>query len=157
MATTTSIKNVYGTAQTVIDTAVDIPTLEFSVNTAIFTNTDTVVPDALYANAMLEVPDWGAAPLATALLTLWGLLQDVDGTDDDTDPPSGTSSGGAIFFGTWPIAAVDSLQRRTMVISLNGVRACKFYVQNGSAQNINNDGGTNMILKITPFSPSVTI
>jgi hypothetical protein len=83
----------------------------------------------------------------------------VDGTDDDTDAPSGTASGGARFLGAWVIAAADALQRRTIVISLAGFGAGGFvpYVKNGTAQNMNNDAGTNMVVKITPFTPGITV
>jgi hypothetical protein len=110
------------------------------------------VPYALFAEAMLEAPDWAAAPVAGTVVSLWGILKDTDGTDDDTDAPSGTASGGARFFGSWVMAAVDALQRRTITINLNGCRLVDFYIQNGTAQNMNNDGGTNAVVKIRPFT-----
>lgn len=147
----------YGTAQTVINTAVDIAAGNFGATTTTFDNTtDSTVPYAPYAEAMMEAPDWAAAPVAGTVVSLWGVLIDTDGTDDDTDAPSGTASGGAKFFGSWVIAAVDALQRRTITISLVGVRKCNFYTQNNTAQNMNNDGGTNHVVKITPFSVGVT-
>jgi len=88
------------------------------------------------------------------------LMKDVDGTDDDTDAPSGANSNGARYFGSWYIAAADALQRRTIVISLEGVGngvTVDFYIKNGTAQNMNNDGGTNCVVKITPFSYGVTV
>ena len=148
----------YGTAQTVINTAVDIAAGNFSgAPAATFDNTtDSAVPYALHAEAMLEAPDWAAAPVAGTVVSLWGVLLDTDGTDDDTDAPSGSASGGARYFGAWPIAAADALQRRTTTISLLGVRKCDFYIQNGTAQNMNNDAGVNCVVKITPFSVGVT-
>lgn len=148
----------YGTAQTVISTAVDIAAGNFGVTTTTFDNTtDAAVPYALFAEAMMEAPDWAAAPVAGTVVSLWGVLKDVDGTDDDTDAPSGTASGGARFFGSWVIAAADALQRRTITISLRGVRFCDFYTKNETAQNMNNDGGTSHVVKITPFSVGVTV
>ena len=148
----------YGTAQTVINTAVDIAAGNFGATTTTFDNTtDAAVPYALYAEAMMEAPDWAAAPVAGTVVELWGLLKDVDGTDDDTDAPSGTASGGARKFGEWVIAAADALQRRTITISLLGVRFVDFYTKNGTAQNMNNDGGTSHVVKITPFSIGVTV
>lgn len=144
----------YGTAQTVINTSTDIAAGNFSgAPSATFDNTtDAAVPYALFAEAMLEAPDWGAAPVAGTVVSLWGVLKDVDGTDDDTDAPSGTASGGGRFFGAWVIAAADALQRRTITIDLTGCRLVDFYIQNGTAQNMNNDGGTNAVVKITPFN-----
>lgn len=149
---TATPKQLFGTAQTVIDTAVDVAAGNFSATTTMFDNsTDGAVPYARYANAVGSFPDWAAAPVAGTVVELWGLLQNVDSTSDDTDAPSGTASGGARYFGSWIIAAADALQRRTIVISLIGVKQCNFYFKNGTAQNMNNDAGTNAIVKIEPF------
>jgi hypothetical protein len=44
------------------------------------------------------------------------------------------------------------------VISLEGVSSgFTPYVRNGTAQNMNNDGGTNMVVKLTPFTYGVTV
>lgn len=145
-------KQFFGTAQTVFDSAVDIAASNFSGAGTAFDNTsDAAVPYATHAVAMIEMPDWAAAPVAGTAVSLWGVMQDVDGTDDETDAPSGTAAGGARFLGSWTIAAADALQRREIVISLVGVRKFVPYILNGTAQNMNNDGGTNMVVKITPF------
>lgn len=145
------------TTTTVINTAVDIAAGNFSgAPAASFTNTDAYT----HALAMAEFPDWAAAPVAGTVVELWGLLLDTDGTDDDTDAPSGTASGGARYFGAWVIAAADALQRRTIVISLEGIGNgidVDFYIKNGTAQNMNNDAGTNCVVKITPFSYGITV
>lgn len=150
-------KQFFGSPTTVIDTATDIAAGNFSGSPAsTFTNTDAYT----HANAMIEMPDWAAAPVAQTMVELWGLLKDTDGTDDDTDAPSGTASGGARFFGAWVIAAADALQRRTIVISLEGIGNgidVDFYIKNGTAQNMNNDGGTNCVVKITPFSYGISV
>ena len=150
----TAVKMLYGTAQTVINTSTDIAAGNFSGSpAATFDNTtDSAVPYALSAEAMLEAPDWAAAPVAGTVVSLWGVLKDTDGTDDDTDAPSGTASGGARYFGSWVIAAADALQRRTITINLNGCRLVDFYILNGTAQNMNNDAGTSCVVKITPFT-----
>jgi hypothetical protein len=147
-------KQFYGTAQTVIDTGTDIAAGNFSGAPALtFDNTtDAAVPYAEYAVAMAEFPDWAAAPVAGTVIELWGVLKDTDGTEDDTDAPSGTASGGARYFGSWVIAAADALQRRTITISLLGVQKVDFYIKNGTAQNMNNDAGTNCVVKVTPVS-----
>jgi hypothetical protein len=153
-------KKFYGTAQTVIDLAVDIAAANFSgAPAAAFDNTtDAVVPNALWAEAMAEFPDWAAAPAAGTVVELWGVLIDTDGTDDDTDAPATTVVGGAMFFGSFPIAAVDALQRRTIVISLLAVKnKVNFYLKNGTAQNMNNDAGTNCVVKVTPFSVGIAV
>ena len=150
-----------GAAQTVINLATDIAAGNFSgAPAATFSNNDATYPNALHANAMAEFPDWAAAPVAGTLVELWGLLKDVDSTDDDTGAPSGTASGGARYFGAWVIEAADALQRRTIVISLLGINnsiTVDFYLKNGTAQNMNNDGGTNCVVKITPFTEGITV
>lgn len=151
----TVVKMIYSASpQTVINTSTDIAAGNFSgAPAATFDNTtDSDVPYALFAEAMLEAPDWAAAPVAGTVVSLWGVLKDTDGTDDDTDAPSGTAAGGARFFGSWIIAAADALQRRTITISLKGCRLVDFYTKNETAQNMNNDGGTNHVVKITPFT-----
>ena len=64
-----------------------------------------------------------------------------------------------------PVAArcarsADALQRRTIVISLEGINnsiTVDFYLKNGTAQNMNNDGGTNCVVNITPFTYGITV
>ena len=153
-------KQFFGSAQTVINTTTDIAASNFSgAPASTFTNNDATVPNAPLALAMLEAPDWAAAPVAGTVVELWGVLKDTDGTDDDTDAPSGTAQGGARYFHSWVIAAADALQRRTLVISLEGIGDgidVDFYTRNGTAQNMNNDGGTAHVVKITPFAYGVT-
>lgn len=150
-------KMFYGTAQTVIDSNTDIAAGNFgAAGTAFDNTTDASVPYADYAVAMIECPDWAAAPVAGTAVELWGLMVDVDGTDDETDAPSVSATGGAHFLGAWTIAAADALQRREIVISLLGIKKFTPYIRNGTAQNMNNDGGTNVIVKITPFVVGVT-
>jgi hypothetical protein len=106
---------------------------------------------------MLEMPDWAAAPVQGTVVSLWGVLIDTDGTDDDTDAPSGTTSGGARWFGSFVIAAADALQRRTITIDMLGVQKVNFYLKNETAQNMNNDAGTNCVLKVTPLAVGTVV
>jgi hypothetical protein len=154
-------KQFVGSAVTVISTSTDIASGNFSgAPASTFSNDDATYPNAPYANAMAEFPDWAAAPVAGTVVELWGLLKDTDGTDDDTDAPSGSAPGGARYFGSWVIAAADALQRRTIVISLAGIGNgidVDFYIRNGTAQNMNNDGGTSAVVKITPWTYGITV
>ena len=151
-------KMFFGTAQTVFNLATDIAANAFSGAGTDFDNTtDASVPYATNAVAMIEMPDWAAAPVAGTVVELWGLMVDTDGTDDDTDAPASAASGGARFLGSWVVAAADALPRREIVIDLTGVRKFTPYVKNGTGQNMNNDGGTNMVVKITPFVVGVTV
>lgn len=146
-----------GAAQTCINTATDIAAGNFSgAPAATYDNTtDAAVPYAPFARAMAEFPDWAAAPVAGTIISLWGVLKDTDGTDDDTDAPSGTAEGGARWFGAFKIAAADALQRRTITIDTLGVEKVDFYLKNETAQNLNNDAGTSCVLKVTPLAVGV--
>lgn len=141
----------FGTA-TVGSLTTNISGGDFSALAASFVNTDADVPMAAYAQATLAAPDWNAAPSANGLVELWGVLKDVDGTLDDTDPPSGTSVNGARFFGAWRIVAADALQRRTIVICIEGMNAIDFYLRNMSGAQMVNNGGTACQLNIRPFA-----
>lgn len=147
-------KYIKGAAQTVINTAANIAAGNFSGSpAATFTNNDATVPAAPYALAMLEMPDWGGAPGNAAVVQLWGVLKKTDGASEhDTDAPSGTSPGGAWFFGSWLVASVDALQRRTIRIDIKGFDEIDFYIWNLTSQQMTNNGGTNCVLKITPFA-----
>jgi|SRR5688572_11915168 len=153
---TTALQQAEGAAQTVINTSTDIAAGDFSgAPAANFVNNDATHPNAPFARAMIEMPDWAAAPVGNTVIELWGILHNTDGTEDDTNAPSGTSQGGARFFGSWTVAATDSLQRRTINISLEGIIGLieiAFYIKNGTAQNMNNDAGTNCVVKITPYT-----
>jgi hypothetical protein len=147
------LRHVYGTAQTVINTTTDIANNNFSGAPTEFDNTsDAVVPHAPFALATLQMPDWGAAPTTGAIVELFMVRKNVDGTSDDTDAPSGSTVGGAQYIGAFPVALTDTLQRRSIVIDLAGVTAADFYIRNATSQNMNNDGGTACTLKITPFT-----
>lgn len=155
------VEQLVGSAVTVINTATDIAATNFSgAPAATFTNNDATCPGAPLAIAMGEFPDWAAAPVAGTLIELWGLLKDVDSTDDDTGAPATTASGGARYFGAFVMEGTDALQRRTIVISLEGISqamSVDFYIKNGTAQNMNNDGGTSAVVKITPLAYGITV
>jgi hypothetical protein len=91
------------------------------------------------------------------VVELWGIAKDVDSTDDETDAPSGTSAGGAHYFGKFNVAAADALQRRICVIDTLGYDKIDFYIKNGTAQNMNNDGGTSCVMKVTPLALGVNV
>jgi hypothetical protein len=147
----------FGAAQTVIDSAVDIAAGNFgAAGTAFDNTTDSAVPYATHAVVYIQMPDWAAAPVAGTSVELWGLMQDIDSTTDESDAPATSVQGGAHFLGACIIAAADAVQRREFVISLEGIRKFVPYIRNGTAQNMNNDAGTNLVVKITPFCYGVT-
>ncbi len=147
------VKMVFGTAQTVFDSSTDIASTNFSAASTEFDNTsDAAYPYAPLAQVMAEFPDWAAAPTDLSTVDLYMVRSEVDGTDDDTTTPATTDTEGAEYCGSFVLNNDDELQRKTIVISLVGVKKCKFYVKNNSGQNMNNDGGTNFVMKVTPFT-----
>jgi hypothetical protein len=148
-----AVKQVFGTAQTVFDSSTDIASTNFSAASTAFDNTsDAAYPYAPLAVVMAEFPDWGAAPTDLSTIDLYMVRQDVDSTDDDTTTPATTDTEGAEYCGSFVLNNDDELQRKTIVISLIGIKKCLFYVKNNSGQNMNNDGGTNFVMKVTPFT-----
>ena len=148
-------KMFFGTAQTVLSNTTDIAAGNFSPAGTDYNNTsDAAVPYAPYAVAMIECA-FATAPTAGNVVELWGLMVDTDGADDDTDPPSGTAPGGARYLGSWVVAAVTGLQRREIVLNLNGLRQFTPYVKNSTGAVMNNDT-TTLTVKITPYTIGVT-
>lgn len=151
-------KAYFGTAQTVINTASNISAGNFSGAPTTYDNTsDAAVPYARWAQATAVFPDWSAAPTAGQTIDLYGVLQDVDSTTDDTDAPSGTAVGGGKYFGSFLIAGVDALQRRTIYLDMLGVNKVDFYLKNATSVTMTNNGGTNATLKVTPVAYGITV
>lgn len=151
-------KQFFGTAQTVFNyTTADITAGNFSGAGTDFDNTsDASVPYATHAMCMLEC-DYASAPTAGQPVELWGLMLNIDGTDDETDAPSGTSANGAHFLGYWVLDDSAGLQRKWVTISLAGITGFTPYVRNGSSTAMDCDGGTSgLVVKITPFVVGVT-
>ena len=146
-------KQFYGAAQTCINTTSNIADGNFSgAPAATYDNTsDSTYPHAPYAKAVLQMPDWAAAPTADSVVELWGVKKDVDGTTDDTDAPSGTARNGAQWMGAFPVAAVDALQIRTITLNMIGIEKMDFYLRNRAGQQMTNNGGTACTLKVTPL------
>jgi hypothetical protein len=148
-----AVKMVFGTAQTVFDSSTDIVSTNFSAASTAFNNTnDAAYPYAPLALVTAAFPDWAAAPTDLSTIDLYMVRQNVDGTADDTTTPATTDSEGAEYCGSFVLNNDDELQRKTIVISLVGVQSCLFFLKNNSGQNMNNDGGTNLVVKVTPFT-----
>jgi hypothetical protein len=146
-------KAFYGTKQTVLSSSSAISASNYSGTPTEFTNNDTSVPDAPYARAVLDV-SMVSNPSGTVGFSLWALQKNVDGSNDDTTAPSGTSQNGAIYVGTFPqLQATTSAQRKTIqTIDIRGITAADFYVRNDTAVATT---GT-VTLSITPFTIGVT-
>lgn len=155
---TTPIKQIFGTAVTVINTTTNLAAGNFSGTPTLFHNTDAAVPQALQAQAILTMPTWASTPVAGAVVELWGVTQntDVGATLSDQDWPSSTLNCGARYLGAFIVSAVLTLQRRTINISLKGINdGMYFYLKNMTAQSMTNNAGTACTLKIAPFAYGV--
>ena len=146
-------KQVFGTAQTVFNYATDIASGAFSPASTEYDNTsDAAYPYAPLAQVMSEFPGFGAAPTDLSTIDLYMVRSEVDGTDDDTTTPASADTEGAEYLGAFVLNNDNELQRKTIIVPMTGVKKCLFYVYNRSGQLMNNDGGTNFIMKVTPVS-----
>ena len=154
-------KMFFGTAQTVINLSTDIADGNFAGGTTEYNNTnDAVVPYARYGLAVASFPDWATGtgnPVAGSIMSLWMIMKNTDGLSDDTGTPSGTNSKGARCVGTFQLYDTDEAQRRSTVLDLLGVTYADFYLKNESGVISNNDGGTNLTVKIIPFATGYTV
>lgn len=148
------LKIIWGTPQTCINYSTDTSDTNFVGGTPTeFNNTnDAVVPYAPWASCTLE---WANVSSATEGKTvdLYMVKKNVEGgTDDDTDAPSGTANNGGQYCGSFATATTTtSLQRRTIVISMEGVYAADFYLKNNLGVVMNNDT-TACVLTVQPFT-----
>lgn len=145
-------KQFFGTAQTVFNyTTADITSANFSPAGTTFDNTsDASVPYADRAMCVLEC-DYASSPTAGQVVELWALIQNIDGTSDETDAPATTASNGAHWLGSWILDDVATTQRRWMTINLEGITAFTPYIKNGSSTAMDCDAGQALVVKITPF------
>lgn len=149
-------KQFFGTAQTLFNASTtNIAASNFSAAGTMFDNTtDSVVPYAPMAVAVLTI-EMVATPGAGTVMELWAVMQDVDGTTDETPVPATTSSNAAHCLGGFVLSASATPQTMQIVINLEGVQKFVPYLKNGSAvaTDVASSGYT---LKITPFAIGVT-
>jgi hypothetical protein len=136
-------------ATTVIDLTSDLTTNNVGGGTAVLDNSTDLYP---YAVATFNCPGtFGAAPTNNSSVNLYAVLQDVDGTSDDTAAPTGTDVESARFMGAFPIYDTDEEQRVTINISLDGIRKALFYIENKTGQTITGSA-SHIYVKITPYT-----
>ena len=145
-------KQFFGTAQTLFNASTtNISASNFSAAGTQFDNTtDAAVPYATHAVAALTI-QMAATPAAGHVIELWGLMQDIDGTTDETPAPATTASNGAHFLGAFVLAATTDQQIGGIVISLEGVRKFVPYIKNGATV-ATNVGSSGLTLKVTPLA-----
>lgn len=106
-----------------------------------------------YARAVLGIPDtFAAAPTAGGTFDLYMVLDDIDGTSDETPEPGASD---VIYLGkyvgSWVIDNQDVAMIKQTVISLEGVQKARFFVANNCGQQASYTSNP-LTVKITPFS-----
>ena len=146
------------TATTVISMAVDIAdgvntyTGQTSVTTTEINNSTDLYP---LATATLYLPDgWlTTAPDDGSTIDLYMTRNDVDGTSDTAPVPASVDMQGAEYVGSFPVSdqTAGTAYRRSITISLAGVKKAFFYIDNGTGQTLDYVA-TAMTLKVHPFT-----
>ena len=147
------VKQVYGSATTVIDLTADLTNTSVAGGTAALDNTTNNYP---YALAVFNNPGtFSAAPTNNSTVNLYMVRQNTDSTSDDTAVPTGTDVESAQFVGAFLIYDTDEEQRVAIVIDIAGVTNALFYIENKTGVTITGSGA-HIYVKITPFSHAPT-
>lgn len=134
---------------TVIDLTADLTTANCAGGTTLLDNSSELYP---YAIAVFNNPGtFGAAPTNNSSVVLYAVLQDTDGTSDDTATPATTDLESARYMGSFLIYDTDEEQRVSINISLEGIRKAYFYIMNSTGQTISGSG-SHIYVKITPYT-----
>jgi hypothetical protein len=151
-------KQFFGTEQVLMNITSDLAAGNFSAAGTAFDNTsDASVPYATHAVAVIEFDMAVSTGTLYPVIELWATIENTNGTADDTDAPSGTAQNGGKFLGSWTVSTGTSLQRRSTVISLEGIKSFVPYLKNGTAQTIDaTSSDSNLVLEVTPFTYGVT-
>lgn len=150
------LKMVFGSSTTMISHAT---TLASGANTYTgltgLTNTQLDNSTLLYpyARAVLGVPDtFAAAPTAGGTFDLYMVMDDIDGTSDETPEPGASDIVNlAKWVGSWTIDNQDVANIKPIIISLAGVQKARFFVANNCGQQASYTSNP-LTVKITPFS-----
>jgi hypothetical protein len=147
------MKMVFGSPTTVIDLTADLTNTSVAGGTTLLDNSTALYP---YAVAVFNNPGtFGAAPTNLSSVNLFAVLQDTDGTSDDTSAPASTDVEAARFMGAFPIYDTDEEQRVSINISLEGIQKAHFYIENRTGQTITGNS-SHIYVKITPFTVAPT-
>lgn len=147
------LKQVYGSATTVIDLTADLTNTSVAGGTAALDNTTNNYPWAL---AVFNNPGtFSAAPTNLSTVNLYMVRQNVDSTSDDTATPASADVESAQFVGAFLIYDTDEEQRVSIVIDIAGVTNALFYIENKTGVTITGSG-SHIYVKVTPFSYAPT-
>ena len=137
------------TTTTVIDLTADLTNNSVAGGTTLLDNSTELMP---YARATFNNPGtFGAAPTNNSSVNLYAVLQDTDGTSDDTAAPTGSDVESARFMGAFTIYDTDEEQRCSIDIDLIGIQKAYFYIENKTGQTITGSA-SHIYVKITPYT-----
>ncbi len=143
------IQKFSSTTTTVIDLTADLTNNNVGGGSALLDNSTEKFP---YAVATFNNPGtFGAAPTNLSSVNLYAVVQDVDGTSDETATPTGTDVESARFMGAFPIYDTDEEQRVSINISLEGILKAYFYIENKTGQTITGSA-SHIYVKVTPYT-----
>ena len=147
------LKQVYGSATTVIDLTADLTNTSVAGGTAALDNTTNHYPWAL---AVFNAPGtFSAAPTNLSTVNLYMVRQNVDSTSDDTAAPTGTDVESAQFVGAFLVYDTDEDLRDSSSAALRRVTNALFYIENKTGVTITGSG-SHIYVKVTPFSSAPT-
>lgn len=106
-----------------------------------------------FARAVLGVPDtFAAAPTAGSTIDLYMIVDDIDGTGDETpEPGSSDIQNLGKLVGQFVIDNQDVAVIEPCMISLHGVQKARFCILNSSGQTMSYASNP-ITVKITPFT-----
>lgn len=137
------------TTTTVIDLTADLTNNSVAGGTTLLDNSTELMP---YARATFNNPGtFGAAPTNNSTVNLYAVLQDTDGTSDDTAAPTGSDVESARFMGAFTIYDTNEEQRHSIDIDLMGIQKAYFYIENKTGQTIPGSSA-HIYVKITPYT-----
>ena len=137
------------TTTTVIDLTADLTNNSVAGGTTLLDNSTELMP---YARATFNNPGtFGAAPTNNSTVNLYAVLQDTDGTSDDTAAPTGSDVESARVMGAFTIYDTNEEQRHSIDIDLMGIQKAYFYIENKTGQTIPGSSA-HIYVKITPYT-----
>ena len=154
------LKMVFGSTTTVISLAATLANAANTYNGLAnctmtqLDNSSTLYP---FARAVLGIPDtFAAAPTAGALIDLYMVQDDVDGTSDETPEPGATDILYlARYCGSFIMDNQDVATIKAIEISLHGVQKARFMILNNCGQTLSYSSNP-ITVKITPFTYAPT-
>jgi hypothetical protein len=106
------------------------------------------------ATATLHLPDgWLTAPTDNSTIDLYMVRHDTEGANDDGPVPIAVDLLGAEYVGSFPVwvASAGAAYRKSITISMAGVKKAQYYIKNSTGQTIDYDA-TPITLDILPFT-----